>query len=214
MAKARAIDDALAHAAGELVRIVVGEPREAGAVEIVADDVLDDRLRAPCACAGRRRRCPTPSSRERSSRPGTPSNLPGAREPAGTSISIVPEVGVSSPARMRSSVVLPQPGRADDHEELARRDVERDVVDRDELAERLLQIANPDRRPRRLRTTVCRVGRTMVGAVARTTVRRVGRLADGTQIAGAGAHWPFITLTEAHCAGQLGRSQLAARPNH
>ena len=79
---------------------------------------------------------------------------------------------------MRNSVVLPQP-EADDHEELARRDVDRDVVDGDEIAECLLQITDPDGRSRRLRTTA----------------RPVGRLADGTQIGGAGGHWPSIILT-------------------
>ena len=68
--------------------------------------------------------------------------------------------------------------RADDHEELARLDVDRDAVDGDELAEGLLQIADADGRPRRLADDG----------------RSAGRFADGTQIGGAGAHWPFITL--------------------
>ena len=64
---------------------------------------------------------------------------------------------------------LPAARRTDDDEELARLDVDRDVVDGDQRAERLLQIADPDGGTRRLRTTL-------------------RRLADGTQIGGACAH--------------------------
>jgi hypothetical protein len=64
---------------------------------------------------------------------------------------------------------FPAARRTDDNEEFARLDVNRDVVDGDERAERLLQIADPDRRPRRLRT-------------------KLRRLANGTQIGGTCGH--------------------------
>ena len=52
-------------------------------------------------------------------------------------IVIVPLVGSSRPATIRSVVVLPQPGRAEQGEELALLDDEVELVDRDEGAELL-----------------------------------------------------------------------------
>ena len=48
-------------------------------------------------------------------------------------IRISPELISSSPAIMRSAVVLPQPGRADEHDELALGDLEVEVADRDDV---------------------------------------------------------------------------------
>ena len=50
---------------------------------------------------------------------------------------IVPLVGSSSPATIRSVVVLPQPGRAEQGEERALRDGQAEVVDGGEGAEPL-----------------------------------------------------------------------------
>ena len=83
--------------------------REAGAVEVMADDVADLRCRPRGACAARRRRCRTPSSTGRSIRPGTPSRCPGWSGVAALDRRPRRRVGVSRPARIRSSVVLPQP---------------------------------------------------------------------------------------------------------
>jgi hypothetical protein len=53
---------------------------------------------------------------------------------------ISPWIGVSMPAMMRSSVVLPQPEGPEQGDQLAGRDVEVDVVERLEIAERLLML--------------------------------------------------------------------------
>ena len=55
-----------------------------------------------------------------------------------------PEVGSSSPAIMRSVVVLPQPDGPSRHEELAVLDGEVDALDGGEVAERLVQVLEPD----------------------------------------------------------------------
>ncbi len=43
---------------------------------------------------------------------------------------------------MRSSVVLPQPDGPEQRDELARREIEADVVQRDEVAERFADVAD------------------------------------------------------------------------
>ena len=58
--------------------------------------------------------------------------------------SIGPAVGCSKPPIMRRVVVLPQPRRAEEAEELAVVDVEVDVVDGDEVAERLDHVDEAD----------------------------------------------------------------------
>ncbi len=45
---------------------------------------------------------------------------------------------------MRSSVVLPQPDGPEQRDELARREIEADVVQRDEAAERFADVADFD----------------------------------------------------------------------
>ena len=56
------------------------------------------------------------------------------------SMRIVPAVGVSKPATMRSVVVLPQPRRAEERDELAALDGEVDVLHHLLRAEGLLQV--------------------------------------------------------------------------
>ena len=60
---------------------------------------------------------------------GVPSTVSGRR------------LGVASPAIRSSTVDLPQPGRADEGQELPRRDVQVEVVERDELAQLLVVVA-------------------------------------------------------------------------
>ena len=55
-----------------------------------------------------------------------------------------PDVGASNPPIIRSVVVLPQPGRAEEAEELAVLDLEVDVVDGDGIAELLDHVHEPD----------------------------------------------------------------------
>src|SRR5262249_3284254 len=98
---------ALAHAAGELVRVVFGETGEAGAREIVAHHLLD----------GGGRRAPhleavggvVPHRHPGEDGVALEDHRIHRRCELGVSISIVPEVTDSRPARMRNSVVLPHP---------------------------------------------------------------------------------------------------------
>ena len=108
VAKARAIDDALLHAARQLVRIAVGERRQAGAVEVVADHLADLRPGRAAHAQPVGGVVPHRHPRERSNSPWNTIALSGF---AGSSAAIVarPALALSSPARMRSSVVLPQP---------------------------------------------------------------------------------------------------------
>ena len=62
------------------------------------------------------------------------------------SIRIRPEVGVSNPASMRRSVVLPQPDGPKQREELALVDVEADIVDRVDVAILLDDVLDLDER--------------------------------------------------------------------
>ena len=98
--------------------------------------------RSASAAAGRRR------SGARSSTGTASGCTPGrrapscraARAPASPSSSTTPAVGSSSPATHLSSVVLPQPDGPDDADELAGRDVERQVADRVDVAVVLLEV--------------------------------------------------------------------------
>ena len=58
--------------------------------------------------------------------------------------SMRPEVGCSNPPIIRRVVVLPQPGRAEEAEELAVDDLEVDVVHGEHVAERLGHLDEPD----------------------------------------------------------------------
>ena len=71
----------------------------------------------------------------------------GCSRRSGTSISMVPEVALFEAGEDAQQRRLPAAGRADDHEELALPDVERDVVDRDQCPEHLDEVADADRRP-------------------------------------------------------------------
>ena len=73
-----------------------------------------------CACTAGRRRCRWPASTTR------------------------PSSGSSKPAIMRSEVVLPQPDGPEQREELAARDLDRDVVDRGHVAEPLRDAVEAD----------------------------------------------------------------------
>ena len=98
---------ALAHAAGELVRIVPAELGQADELERGLDPLGRLGAAARRASSGRSRRCSRRSSRETARSPGTPwrsrTGQPGA------SIVSVPLDCRSRPARMRSSVDFPQP---------------------------------------------------------------------------------------------------------
>src|SRR5262249_8210089 len=140
---------ALAHAAGKLVGIVLGETGETGAREIVADHVLDGggwrapHLEAVGGVVPHRHPGEDGVALEdhrihRALRMGR-LDLDGAggdRFEAGKD------------AQQRG---LAAPARPDDHEELAVGDVDRDAVDRDELREHLAEIADADGRPGRQR---------------------------------------------------------------
>src|SRR5262249_55524443 len=140
---------ALAHAAGKLVRIILGETGETGAREIVADHLLDGGgWRAPHleAVGG-----------------VVPDRHPGEDRVALEDHRIHRAVRMwrfdldgaggdgleaGKDAQQRG---LAASARADNHKELAGGDVERDAVDRDELPERLAQIPDADGRPQRQR---------------------------------------------------------------
>ena len=57
---------------------------------------------------------------------------------------IGPRSGSSKPPIIRSVVVLPQPGRAEQREERAARDLEAEVVDRDDVVEALRHALEAD----------------------------------------------------------------------
>ena len=64
----------------------------------------------------------------------------------------MPSVGSSKPPIIRRLVVLPQPGRAEEREEAPARDLERDVVDRDDVVEALRHALEAGRRRRARRS--------------------------------------------------------------
>src|SRR5262245_38280738 len=140
---------ALAHTSGKLVGIILGETGETGAREIVADHFLDGGgWRAPHleAVGG-----------------VVPHRQPGEDGVALEDHRIHRALRTrrldldgaggdgfeaGKDAQQRG---LAASARADDHEELARGDVDGDAVDRDELPERLAEIADADGRSRRQR---------------------------------------------------------------
>ena len=108
-------------------------------VERVGDQLVAvARGRASCAAAEARRcRVPSATGRGCGRTPGTPRPSAGLGPVTGApSISTTPLVGRSRPARHFSSVVLPQPGRPDDADELAGVHREADVPDRLDVARR------------------------------------------------------------------------------
>src|SRR5262249_15132445 len=141
--------NALTHAAGKLVWIILGETGETGAREIVADHLLDGGgWRAPhleavggvvpdrhpgedgVALKDHRIHRAVRTRRLDLDRAGGNGLEAGkAAQPRGLAAS----------------------ARADDHEELAGSEVERDAIDRNELPEHLAQIADADGGPRRQR---------------------------------------------------------------
>jgi hypothetical protein len=99
--------DALAHAAGELVRVIIGETCQPGAREVMPDDLFDrgGGHAAHLQTVGRIVPHRHPGKMES---PWKIIEFTGRLE-VGVSISITPAVTDSSPARMRSRVVLPHP---------------------------------------------------------------------------------------------------------
>ena len=109
--------DALALAAGELVRVAVGEPVELHQLEQLrrpcADRALGRPRRLAAARAGRTRRSRRSSCGRTARSAGTRSRRWRSRTSASVASSpwnsTLPVSGTSSPAMMRSSVVLPEP---------------------------------------------------------------------------------------------------------
>src|SRR5229473_235991 len=127
------------------MRIVVGEAREPGAVEVMTDHVLDGPPRhvAHAQAVGR----------------VLPHRHPGEDRVALKHHRVLRAVGAGrhvdldrsgggglQPGEDAQQRRLAAPGRADDREELAARDVERDIVDGDQAAEGLDEITDADRR--------------------------------------------------------------------
>src|SRR5712691_5646105 len=130
------------------MRIVIREAREPGAVEVMADHVLDGPPRhvAHAQAVGR----------------VLPHRHPGEDRVALKHHRVLRAVGAGrqvdldrsggggfQPGEDAQQRRLAAPGGADDSEELAARDVERDIVDGDQAAEGLDEIADADRRARR-----------------------------------------------------------------
>ena len=111
--------DALAHAAGDLVRIGVGEIVQADQVQIVvAARRASRRRRGRCGSACRRRRSRRPSARERTSRTGRPCRAAGrACRPARHPGRSPPEDGVVQPADHAHQRGLAAARRAEEDDE-------------------------------------------------------------------------------------------------
>ena len=145
--------DALPLAAGELVRIAVRQPVElhqlAAAPCTFSRIVRLARAAAGAASpAGRRRRSRTPScagtarSAGTRSRPAARARRAPRRPRHGTGCA--PASGTSSPAMIRSSVVLPQPDGPSSATSSPDAELQADVVQRGEVAEALADVADFD----------------------------------------------------------------------
>ena len=123
--------DALAHAAGQLVRPLVAE-----AAEVHERRAARRRAARRSRLAARRAACSASSTLPRDREPREQRRLLEHQRGAAARPSTVPAVGVSSPATRLSSVLLPQPEAPSRQTNSPRRDVERDAVERERRASR------------------------------------------------------------------------------
>ena len=168
---------ALLLAAGQLARIARREMRRAAPAPASRRcAAAPGRASAWCACAAESRHCRPPSCAETAHRTGTPcrccagaAGRPATERPSSR---MSPASGAMNPAIRFERRGFAGAARTEQRHERAGRNVERDVVDRAEIAERLCQVAKLQPGAARL----CDIGRRIPCATASSPYRQGHRM--------------------------------------